>query len=43
MNRLLRGEQPNPFYAPQECREGLEQRERDFQAQLARGRAEAGR
>ena len=43
MNRLLEGEQPNPFYAPQECRESLEQRERDFQAQLARERAEAGR
>ena len=42
MNRLLQGDQPNPFYAPQECREGLEQRERDFQAQLARERAEAG-
>jgi metallo-beta-lactamase class B len=43
MNRLLEGEQPNPFYAPQECRESLEQRERDFQAQLARERTEAGR
>jgi len=43
MNRLLKGDQPNPFYAPQECRESLEQRERDFQAQLARERAEAGR
>ena len=43
MNRLLAGEQPNPFYAPQECRESLEQRERDFQAQLARERTEAGR
>ena len=43
MNRLLEGEQPNPFYAPQECRESLEQRERDFQAQLARERAEVGR
>ena len=43
MNRLLNGEQPNPFYAPQECRESLEQRQRDFQAQLARERAEAGR
>ncbi len=43
MNRLLEGEQPNPFYAPQECREDLEQRESDFQAQLARERAEAGR
>ena len=43
MNRLLKGEQPNPFFAPQECREDAEQRERDFQAQLARERAEAGR
>ncbi len=42
MNRLLAGEQPNPFYAPDECREDLQQRERDFQAQLARERAEAG-
>ena len=42
MNRLLEGEQPNPFYAPQECREGLEQLERDFRAQLAKERAEAG-
>ena len=42
MNRLLKGEQPNPFYAPQECKEGLEQRERDFQQQLAKERAEAG-
>ena len=43
MNRLLKGEQPNPFYAPQECREDREQGERNFQAQLARERAEAGR
>ena len=43
MNRLLEGEQPNPFYAPQECREGLEELERDFQAQLARELAEASR
>ena len=42
MNRLLKGEQPNPFYAPQECREGLEELERDFRAQLAKERAEAG-
>ena len=43
MNRLLEGEQPNPFHAPQECREGLERLERDFRAQLAREHAEAGR
>ncbi len=43
MNRLLAGEQPNPFYAPEQCRASLGQRERDFQAQLARERAEAAR
>jgi len=42
MERLLKGEQPNPFYAPRECREGLEERERNFQAELAKQRAEAG-
>ncbi len=43
MNRLLEGEQPNPFHAPQECREDLEELERGFQAQLARERAQASR
>jgi len=43
MNRLLKGEEPNPFYAQQECRESLEQRQRDFEAQLARERTEANR
>ena len=43
LNGLLKGDQPNPFYAPQECREGLEQQERGFEAQLAKERAEAGR
>ena len=43
MNGLLEGDQPNPFYAPQECREGVEEQERGFQAQLAKERAEAGR
>lgn len=43
MNGLLEGDQPNPFYAPQECREGVEQQERGFEAQLAKERAEAGR
>ena len=43
MNRLLAGEQPNPFHAPQECREDLEELERGFQAQLARERAQASR
>ena len=43
MNGLLEGGQPNPFYAPQECREGVEEQERGFQAQLAKERAEAGR
>ena len=42
MNRLLAGEQPNPFYAPEECRQDIEQRQSDFQAELARQRAEAG-
>lgn len=42
MNRLLKGEQPNPFYAPQECKSSMEKREKDFQAQLAKERAAAG-
>jgi hypothetical protein len=41
MNRLLKGEQPNPFYAPEECRKDLEEREKAFQEQLAKERAEA--
>ena len=41
MNRLLAGEKPNPFYAPQECRQSLEKRQRDFQAELAKQRAAA--
>ena len=43
MNRLLKGDEPNPFHAPAECREGLEQLERDFHTQLAMERAEAAR
>jgi metallo-beta-lactamase class B len=43
MKRLLAGEKPNPFYAPQECRQSLERRQRDFQAELAKQRAEVGR
>jgi len=43
MNRLLAGEKPNPFYAPEECRQSLEKRQRDFQAELAKQRAAAGR
>ena len=44
MNRLRKGARlNNPFYAPQECREGVEQQELGFQAQLAKERAEAGR
>ena len=43
MNRLLAGEKPNPFYAPQECRQSLEKRQRDFQAELAKQRAAAAR
>ena len=43
MSRLLAGEQPNPFYAPEECRQDIEQRQRDFQAELAKQRAAAGR
>ena len=39
----VEGEKPNPFYAPQQCRESLERRQRDFEAQLARERTEAGR
>lgn len=41
MRRLLQGEQPNPFYNPQECREGLQRTERAFQEQLAKERASA--
>ena len=43
MDRLLKGERPNPFYAPEECRQDIEQRQRDFQAELAKQRAEASR
>ena len=43
MNRLLAGEKPNPFYAPQECKESLDRRERAFREQLAQQRAEAAR
>lgn len=42
MNRLLKGEQPNPFYAPKECSDGLVERERDLQTELAKQRAAAG-
>jgi metallo-beta-lactamase class B len=41
MNRLLAGEKPNPFYAPQECREGFDRREAAFEEQLAKERAAA--
>jgi metallo-beta-lactamase class B len=41
MNRLLAGEKPNPFYAPQECREGFDRREKAFEEQLAKERAAA--
>ena len=43
MNRLIASERPNPFHAPEECRDGLEELERNFQAQLARERTEANR
>lgn len=43
MNRLLAGEKPNPFYAPQECKDGFERRERIFREQLAKQQAEAAR
>ncbi len=43
MKRLQAGEQPNPFYSPQECRSGIEKRKREFQAQLEKERAEAAR
>lgn len=43
MNRLMAGEKPNPFYAPQECKDSLDRRERAFQEQLAQQRAEAAR
>lgn len=39
MNRLLAGEKPNPFYAPEECREGLTRREAAFEEQVAKERA----
>jgi len=42
MNRLLAGEKPNPFYAPQECKDGFDRRERDFRAELAKQQAAAG-
>lgn len=41
MNRLLAGEKPNPFYAPDECREGFTRREAAFEEQLAKERAAA--
>ena len=43
MKRLRAGEQPNPFYQPAACREALIRRESEFQAQLAKERAEAAR
>ena len=43
MNRLMAGEKPNPFYAPQECKDSLDRRERAFREQLAQQRAEAAR
>jgi len=43
MNRLLAGDKPNPFYAPQECKDGFERRERAFREQLAKEQAEAAR
>lgn len=41
MRRLEQGEQPNPFYDPEECRSSIERRERDFREQLERERAVA--
>jgi len=41
MNRLLAGEKPNPFYAPQECREGFDRRVAAFEEQLAKEQAAA--
>ncbi len=43
MKKLQAGEQPNPFYQPAACREGIDKREREFQAELAKQRADAGR
>jgi metallo-beta-lactamase class B len=43
MRKLLAGEQPNPFYQPAACRQGLETREKEFQAQLAKERGEASK
>ena len=43
MNRLLAGEKPNPFYAPQECKDGFDRREADFRELLAKQQAEAAR
>ncbi len=43
MNRLLAGEKPNPFYAPQECKDGFDRRERAFREELAKQQAEAAR
>ncbi len=43
MNRLMAGQRPNPFYAPQECKDSLDRRERTFREQLAQQRAEAAR
>ncbi|MGH9784756.1 MAG: subclass B3 metallo-beta-lactamase [Terriglobia bacterium] len=43
MNRLLAGEKPNPFYAPQECKDGFDRREAAFREDLAKQQAAAGR
>ena len=43
MNRLLAGEKPNPFYAPQECKDNFDRRERQFRERLAQQQAEAAR
>ena len=43
MNRLLAGEKSNPFYAPQECKDGFDRRERAFREELAKQQAQAAR